>query len=426
MANLFYNRYIPPPTLPNKEEDNPDTDLQRPRKRPKRLQPPTAKQPPEHNPHHKLLSKYEKSKTFTSEPAASQKSSNNAPPPQQEPAQQGLLPLPQPTPTPNAPKPSISSALPPWILHPIIVPPPNPNSSFTDLDLSSPTIETLQTANFHTPLPIQSTLLPLLLPPSPPNDICVSAPTGSGKTLAYALPLVFNLRDKPVRRLRGLVIVPTRELVAQALGVVELCARGSGLRVGTGVGSRPVGEERELLVKRGQRYDIDAYLQKKGKGEVEEDEGMMDWDFDAGGVEEEELLLPGWVADYVSQVDILICTPGRLVEHIKTTKGFDLYDVQWMVIDEADRLLDESFQQWVDTVMPQLEYLPPPDALEQKLRVVRKREVRKVLLSATMTRDVSKLMALKLSRPKLVVLDNGGKEREEKDTAAAAAGEEED
>ena len=120
-------------------------------------------------------------------------------------------------------------------------------------------------------------------------------------------------------------------------------------------------------------------------------------------------LLYNHVVEYNSRVDVLICTPGRLVEHIQSTTGFTLEHVQWLVIDEADRLLDESFQQWIDVVRPGLEYLPPLDPIRvhfsNTFHLRRRREVRKIILSATMTRDISKLTALKLRRPRLVVLE---------------------
>ncbi|KAI4270492.1 MAG: hypothetical protein L6R35_006606, partial [Caloplaca aegaea] len=80
----------------------------------------------------------------------------------------------------------------------------------------------------------------------------------------------------------------------------------------------------------------------------------------------------------------------------------------WLVIDEADRLLDESFQQWVEIVVPALEHQNPLDPVEARMmrryHLSRKRSVRKIVLSATMTRDISKLRELKLRRPKLVML----------------------
>jgi ATP-dependent RNA helicase DDX51/DBP6 len=107
-------------------------------------------------------------------------------------------------------------------------------------------------------------------------------------------------------------------------------------------------------------------------------------------------------------VDILICTPGRLVEHIKTTPGFSLRDTEWLVIDEADRLLDHNFQDWVDVVLPALEKRDPPTAREKVLATLKERwefkRIQKVILSATMTRDLSKLATLRLNRPTLVAI----------------------
>lgn len=438
MSILFYNRYIPPSIVScNDAVHNPDPE--RPRKRPKIAKSPVlvpVKPERQDARHKKLHSKYEKSKEsaqseqqnkhqvvnkddVAKKPSADEKEDTE---------QHGLVPIPQPAPVPEPPKPSISSALPDWIRNPVVAH-STVTSAFADLPLPPDTIEVLNNKGFRDALPIQNFLLNFLLPKyvRQHGDICVSAPTGSGKTLAYALPMVENLKGMPARRLRGLVVVPTQELVAQSKEVLELCARGSGLKIGTATGKRALKEERDLLVQKGQRYDIQAYIEEKDKT-VDLMEELMDWDFDAlkESAVDEIPLLPGWVLDYRSKADILICTPGRLVEHIKSTKGFNLHSVQWMVIDEADRLLDDSFQQWVNTVIPQLEYQPPLDELEEKLhrtlRILRKREVRKILLSATMTRDVSKLMALRLSKPKLVVLDTGKREEQPAATAALTDG----
>ncbi|KAG7005341.1 ATP-dependent RNA helicase dbp6 [Physcia stellaris] len=432
MSNLFYSRYIPPSKVSTNDVIA-SSDPERPRKRPKIAKPAVPVEPEGQDARHKKLrSKYEKSK----ESAQSEQQSKNQDvnrddavkktsiEGKEDTEQHGLVPIPQPAPVPEPPKPSISSALPDWIRNPVVAH-STATSTFADLPLPPDTVELLKNKGFRDALPIQNFLLQCLLPKyvRQHGDLCVSAPTGSGKTLAYALPMVENLKGMPARRMRGLVVVPTQELVAQSKEVLGLCARGSGLKIGTATGKRALKEERDLLVEKGQRYDIQAYIEEKDKT-VDPMEELMDWDFDAlkESVVDEIPLLPGWVLDYRSKVDILICTPGRLVEHIKSTKGFNLHSVQWMVIDEADRLLDDSFQQWVNLVIPQLEYQPPLDELEQTLhrtfRILRKREVRKILLSATMTRDVSKLMALRLSKPKLVVLDTG--KHEEQPTAPVA------
>lgn len=437
MSSLFYNRYVPPSSKPPDAELRHATEAELPRKRSKTAKPPAsgAGVPPEVPQHQKLRRKYERSKNGVEEKQPCRSSVltsavdvDGSKAAEEISEKHGLVPLPQPAAIPDAPKVSVSAALPNWIRHPLSVS-AELKTRWDELPLPSSTTDSLKSKGYQDALPIQEVLCRSLLPNLDSRyngDICVSAATGSGKTLAYALPMIENLRGMPARKLRGLVIVPTRELVIQSKEVLELCARGSGLRIGTAVGSRSFREERDLLVEKGQRYDIQAYMEDKNQV-VDELEELMDWDFDAMREPAEEYpLLPGWVVDYTSKVDILICTPGRLVEHIKSTPGFNLYSVQWMVIDEADRLLDDSFQQWVNLVLPQLDHLSPLKPLEEKLhrtfRILQKREVRKILLSATMTRDVSKLMALKLSRPRLVVLDsNNGQRGEEANDVSADA-----
>ena len=421
MSNLFYNRYVPPTSKPPEVEARSATETEPPRKRPRTGKPSSsgAAATPDGPEHQKVRRKYESSKKNVEEKPQDQSpvrtstyDVDDSKAAEEYSEKHGLVPIPQPVAIPDAPKVSISAALPDWIRNPLSVS-TELKTPWDQLPLSSSITDSLKSKGYQDALPIQEALCRSLLPRLDSRyngDICVSAATGSGKTLAYALPMIENLGGMPVRKLRGLVIVPTRELVIQSKEALEICGRGSGLRIGTAVGSRSLREERDLLVEKGQRHDVQAYLDEKSKV-IDELEELMDWDFDAMREPADEFpLLPGWVVDYTSKVDILICTPGRLVEHIKSTPGFNLYSVQWMVIDEADRLLDESFQQWVNLVVPQLDYLPPLKPLEEQLhhtfRISRKREVKKVLLSATMTRDVSKLMALKLSRPRLVVLDS--------------------
>jgi len=324
----------------------------------------------------------------------------------------GLVPLPQPPEVPDVPIRFTLSALPDWLAQPLIVS-TSDTASLDSLPLRRNAASSLKIKGYDNVLAIQATILPMLLPGPRQHsgDVCISAATGSGKTLAYALPMVENLRDKPVVQMRGLVVVPTRELVSQVRETLELCNVGSGLKIGTAVGSRSLKEEQGLLVQRWQRYDPDAYRTEQEK-EIDEDEELMNWDFDDLLDEADELgCSPDHVVDYRSEIDILICTPGRLVDHMQSTKGFTLEHVQWLVIDEADRLLDESFQQWIDIVVPALEYQAPlqpwEEQLTQTFHILRRREVRKVILSATMTRDISKLTALKLRKPKLVVLESG-------------------
>ena len=318
----------------------------------------------------------------------------------------GLEPMPQPERVTAAPYEATFSSLPEWISNPRAVQ-SDAQLPFADLKLSKHLSDNLTKKTFTHAMAVQTAVLPLLLPgrANYKGDVCVSAPTGSGKTLSYVLPMIETLRDRATTRLRGLIVVPTRELVSQAREVAELCLPGTGVKIGTAVGSVALHTEQAHLVKRGQRYDpvarraLDEQANMRIKLGYDKDDDMLKDIVD---------LVPGHVPEYTSTVDILICTPGRLVDHIRSTPGFTVEHVEWLVIDEADRLLDSNFQSWVDVVLPALE--PRSDdprarllAQASKARVVLK-TVRKVILSATMTRDLSKLASLKLQRPTLVAV----------------------
>ncbi|KAI9847529.1 MAG: ATP-dependent RNA helicase ddx51 [Thelocarpon superellum] len=329
-------------------------------------------------------------------------------------APHGLIPLPQPTPVREgaAAKPTFS-ALPPWLAKPVVVP-PRKRVPFDQLGIAPKVLSSLRGHGYDEATAIQSVVLPLLMtdPTRRGGDLCISAATGSGKTLAYVLPMVESLRTRVVTRLRALVVVPTRELVSQVRTACDLCGSASGLQVGTAVGNHPFAVEQSLLIRKGQRYDPEAASTSQAEANVRWELGD---DPEVDAMDEIGLseLLPGHVTEYTSKVDILICTPGRLVDHIRSTPGFTLAHLQWLVIDEADRLLSQSFQEWVSVVIDALERETPisEQSVEERiLHLMRPqrepRMIRKVVLSATLTRDVGTLSALHLTRPQLVVVDH--------------------
>lgn len=279
------------------------------------------------------------------------------------------------------------------------------------------TLAHLETRGYTTAFAVQAALLPLLLPHPylthlPPNDVCVSAPTGSGKTLAYVLPIVENLRTRLDTKLRAVIVVPTRELVAQACAVVSTCAQGSAIQIALAVGNQSVAAEQDSLIKKGRAYDPErhrALMEKARKRQCFELDSDLT-DIEATMLDDVVRLPTGYVPTYNSAVDLLICTPGRLVEHLTATAGFTLDHVEWLVVDEADRLLDQSFQEWVAKVTAALDapkHTSAPSPENTALRHLmprRDRYVRKVILSATMTRDISKLSALRLRRPTMIVV----------------------
>ncbi|KAK5128879.1 hypothetical protein LTR85_000212 [Meristemomyces frigidus] len=353
-----------------------------------------------------------------------------------------LVPLPQPE---KAHTPEFIpdySALPAWLAKPTVVS-SDSKASFSDLGLDSKTVEHLSGLGFSDALPVQQGIIPLLLPPGVPGaslypgtepvlpDLAVSAATGSGKTIAYLLPMIEALKRSGhgTGRLKALVVVPTRELVAQVTAVAESLAKGSGIRVGTATGTGKVKEEQEKLIRRSRRHDPEGYAKLTAKAhrrnyppaeasddEVDEDD-VHEFDFEDSReqqrIDDTVNGLIDHVPIYTSAVDILVCTPGRLIEHLNATLGFTLSYIQWVVLDEADKLLDQQYDGFLETLNESLSRertAEEQDARETYLRgkgcwdEQRERLVRKIIVSATMTRDVSKLTALRLFRPRMVVV----------------------
>ncbi|ELR02886.1 ATP-dependent RNA helicase dbp6 [Pseudogymnoascus destructans] len=319
-----------------------------------------------------------------------------------------LEPLPQPEPVPEAPPISIYSALPSWLGSPISVA-PTATAQFEDLGLPSAVIESLKKSGIPSAFAVQAAVLSLLLPgpQKQPGDVLVSAATGSGKTLAYVLPMVEDISQTMVTQLRGLIVMPTRELVTQAREVSDMCANAYGtgsrrhINVGVAIGNQTLRQEQSSLMKQDFVYDPKEYRARQERINAAWS-GSSVGDEVANLLMEEDISTPiDHIVQYSPKVDIMICTPGRLVEHLKSTPGFTLEHLKWLVIDEADKLLDQSFQQWLETVMASLtsRETAAPSQLRSKDRIT------KVVLSATMTRDIGLLSQLKLNKPKFVVLE---------------------
>ncbi|KAH0541517.1 hypothetical protein FGG08_003992 [Glutinoglossum americanum] len=366
-----------------------------------------------------ILSKFKRSAQISETLVKESPNETNGGLPNQEQTElQGLVPLPQPDEVPDSSGRPAFSTLPSWLAHPITVS-SNSTTPFRDLQLNAKLVSSLESKGYREAFAVQSVVLPMLLPGPTQymGDLCISAATGSGKTLAYVLPMVESLRDRTFTRLRGLIIVPTRELVVQAKEVCELCSIGSSLSVGVAVGNRPLRAERDLLIKRGQKYDPQTYKEmQKTSADAGNDSNYDSWS--DSDLEDNFVTLPEHVANYASKVDILVCTPGRLVDHIRTTPGFTLEDLQWLIIDEADRLLDQSFQEWADVVLRAVENTREYGQMKAHEQILidmgfrpPKNNTRKIVLSATMARDISKLSALKLRMPKLIVVDSHGSTR---------------
>ncbi|PIA16577.1 DEAD-domain-containing protein, partial [Coemansia reversa NRRL 1564] len=205
------------------------------------------------------------------------------------------------------------------------------------------------------------------------RDVCVSAPTGSGKTLAFVIPVVEGLRHRVVVRLRALVVLPTKDLARQVKETfVEFCA-GTDLRVALATGDASFAKEQAALV--------DMTASASGGG---------------------------------SKIDILVCTPGRLVDHLATTPNFTLQHLEIWIMDEADRLLAEAYHEWLQRVQSSIEEAGEPTSRQPAadfglgMLAPPRRRVQKILFSATLTRDPASIARLKLERPHYISITDGG------------------
>ena len=208
-------------------------------------------------------------------------------------------------------------------------------AKFADLPLSKRTQEGLKAAGYASPTEIQRAAIPLALRG---RDVLGAAKTGSGKTLAFLVPVLEHLwseRWTPDDGIGALVISPTRELAYQTF---------------------------EVLRQVGSHHDFSAGLVIGGKSLQNEQE-------------------------CIQRTNIVVCTPGRLLQHMDETVNFHCSSLQVLVLDEADRILDLGFQRTVNAIVDNL------PAERQTL-----------LFSATQTKSVRDLARLSLHDPEYVAV----------------------
>lgn len=190
---------------------------------------------------------------------------------------------------------------------------------FRELGLSEEVLEALRVKGFEEPTPIQAQTIPLLL--SGKKDIIGQAQTGTGKTASFGLPLIERLDDQN-RAVQALVLAPTRELAIQVAEEISSFKGNKKLWITPIYG--------------GQSYTLQLRGLKRGS-------------------------------------QIVVGTPGRIRDHIER-KTLDLSQVKYVVLDEADEMLNMGFQEEVEDI---LQHVP-----EQR---------RMLLFSATMPKEILKL-----------------------------------
>ena len=217
---------------------------------------------------------------------------------------------------------------------PLITPPPLRLDSFAQLQLAEPLARAVRELGYESMTPIQAQAIPMVLQG---HDVMGAAQTGTGKTAAFSLPLLQrmlkheNTSTSPARHpVRALVLLPTRELADQVAQAVKAYAKYTHLRTAVVFGGMDM-KPQTLELKAG--------------------------------------------------VEVLVATPGRLLDHIEA-KNAVLNQVEYVVLDEADRMLDIGFLPDLQRI---LSYLP-------KQRTT-------LLFSATFSAEIKRLANSYLQNP---------------------------
>ncbi|CDO94946.1 unnamed protein product [Kluyveromyces dobzhanskii CBS 2104] len=211
------------------------------------------------------------------------------------------------------------------------------HKTFNSLSLSRPVLKGLASLGYTNPSPIQSAAIPIALLG---KDIIAGAVTGSGKTAAFMIPIIERLLYKPahIASTRVIVLTPTRELAIQVGDVGKNIGKFvNGLTFGLAVGGLNLRQQEQALKTR---------------------------------------------------PDIVIATPGRFIDHLRNSASFSVDSVEILVIDEADRMLEEGFQEELQEIMS---------------LIPSKRQT--LLFSATMNSKIKQLISLSLKKPVRIMID---------------------
>jgi len=212
---------------------------------------------------------------------------------------------------------------------------------FEKLGLSSVIQKAVDELGYVKPTPVQTKVIPLVLEG---KDVMATAQTGTGKTAAYALPLLHLLAKRTQKSttskvIRSLILVPTRELASQVWQSMQAYGKYTELS--------------SVAIYGGVKFT--PQVKKLDKG-----------------------------------VDILIATPGRLLEHVKLN-NVDLSRIEMLIFDEADRILDMGF--W--------------DEVELLLSLLGKKR-QTLLFSVTVSKSIKRLSEISLKKPVTVAINNQG------------------
>jgi len=204
-------------------------------------------------------------------------------------------------------------------------------TTFEQLGITKSILDGLKEISFNEAFPIQVATIPVLLAG---RDVIGQAHTGTGKTAAYSISMLQGIT--PRKKIQGLVIAPTRELAIQITGEIRKFAKYTGIKTATVYGGQGMGVQLDAL--------------KRG-------------------------------------IEIVVATPGRLIDHLKRG-SIRLDDVKYVVLDEADTMLDMGFIEDIEFILE----LTPKNKIMS-------------LFSATMPPGILRLAENYLNNPKQFLLD---------------------
>ncbi|XP_010484444.1 PREDICTED: DEAD-box ATP-dependent RNA helicase 27-like [Camelina sativa] len=217
------------------------------------------------------------------------------------------------------------------------------SKTFESLGLSDKTLKSIKEFGFKFLTEIQAKAIPRLMEG---KDVLGAARTGSGKTLAFLIPaieLLYNVSFSPRNGTGVIIICPTRELAIQSFLVAKDLLKYHSQTVGKVIGGENRKKETEILVK---------------------------------------------------GVNLLVATPGRLLDHLQNTNGFVFKNLKYLVMDEADRILEQNFEEDLKKIIKLL-----PKTRQTSL------------FSATQTSQVEDLALVSLKEPFVYIdVDEGRKE----------------
>ena len=218
-----------------------------------------------------------------------------------------------------------------------------------------------------------------------PNDICVTAPTGSGKTLTYVLPIIQSLKNRIQPCCRAIVLLPVTDLAEQVYNIFKTQLMNT--------------EENSHLI------DSKQDCLNEGPRVTNSLKVMLLSSKTPFAKEQAQLINP---THNRCLIDIIVTTPGRLVDHIQKTTGFCLKEVRYLVLDECDRIMDQIKHNWLSLLNQAVfgnadarellsqDSLNVHNLFEDKKKLV---PYQKLLLSATLTRNPEKLEQVNLFKP---------------------------